>query len=108
MRKMAKNSKAMLCAISLVFLGFAGADASFDHQTAGIVSAGSRAPGVHATLHRASMRTRKAHAVGLVAVIPSSSFSPSFLHAGPVLRYEVSNFEQSSQSGPSARAPPIS
>lgn len=108
MRKLTKNSKAMLCAISLVFLGFARASAGVgtpDHRT---VSAASHATGVHATLHRAPVRTRKAQSAGLLAIIPASSFQTSLSDAGPTLPSVESVYKSTLTSGPSARAPPVS
>jgi hypothetical protein len=105
-----KNSKAILSAISLVLLSYAGASASFgglEHHNA-VLSAPVHSLNGHGALNRVSSRTRKAQAPHEFAIEPVAISAPSLPFAGLALLGDMSNPRQSSSRATSARAPPIS
>jgi hypothetical protein len=108
MRKVLNNSKAILSAISLVFLSYAGADAAVgivEHHHVGILSARDHAVSGHGILNRKLNQGRSNEAV---AIIPAAPFAPSLAFAGIADSSAVSSHSVSCPRAASARAPPLS
>lgn len=112
MRKLKNNSKAILSAISLVFLGFAGMDAAagvVEHHSLATLSTNVHAVSGHGILNRSSQRNRKlSQTDGTVAIIPVQLFAHSLALAGTAESPVISIHSVSSPRAASARAPPLS
>jgi hypothetical protein len=113
MRKLMKNSKAVLSAISLILLSYAGADAGLsgiERHNLDLLSPSSNAVSGHSALHRASFRNRKfsqGHTTDSLAATPVV-FVRSLSFAGFTDCPDVSSHDLSCPRATSARAPPLS
>lgn len=107
MRKVLKNSKAILSAISLVFLSYAGANAAVgivEHHHLGILSARAHTVSAHGVLNR-KLNQRSNEAFAITSAAP---FAPSLPFAGIAESPVVASHSVSCPRAASARAPPLS